>query len=157
MEIAMDELPPQISAVIDLTCDGLDDLNALCRTIKPLNTEQRERLEAAVLLARPQYASEVRQLAEIWGPRASPAEGGSRGERRSSEMSELCRLRRSERYGACDNADQFDFVPKPDSPVADSALTELGYVAYHGSLTLKELMADDPAEEHQWEQGMGGI
>ena len=47
------------------------------------------------MLAKPEYASEVCQLAEIWGPRVSPAEGGSRGERRSSEMSSLCRLRRS--------------------------------------------------------------
>ena len=106
------------------------------------------------MLAKPEYASEVCQLAEIWGPRVSPAEGGSRGERRSSEMSSPCRLRRSERYGACDDADQFDFMPKPDSPEADSALTELGYVTYHGSLALDELMQDDPTEQHQQMGGM---
>ena len=44
-----------------------------------------------------------------------------------------------------------------DSPGADSALTELGYVSYHGSLTLEELMMDDPAEQHQRDQAMGGI
>ena len=32
---------------------------------------------------------------------------------------------------------------------------ELGYVAYHGSLTLEELMRDDPAEQYQHE--MGGL
>lgn len=56
-----------------------------------------------------------------------------------------------------ENLDQFDFVPKSDSPGADSALTELGYVSYHGSLTLEELMMDDPAEQHQRDQAMGGI
>ena len=119
MEITMDELPPQVSAVVSVTRDGLDDLNALCRAIEPLDTEQREKLGAAVLLAQPTYASEVRQLAE--------------------------------------SLDQFDFVPKSDSPGADSALTELGYVSYHGSLTLEELMMDDPAEQHQRDQAMGGI
>ena len=117
MEITMDGLPPQVSAVVSLTRDGLEDLNALCRAIEPLDTEQREKLDAVVLLARPQYASEVRQLAE--------------------------------------NLDQFDFVPKPSNPDTDCALTELGYVVYHGSLTLDELMMDDPAE--QYRQEMGGL
>ena len=35
------------------------------------------------------------------------------------------------------------------------ALTELGCVAYHGSVTLEELMRDNPAEQHQ--QEMGGL
>lgn len=57
-----------------------------------------------------------------------------------------------------ENLDQFDFVPKSDNPEMDSALTEMGYVAYHGSLTLDELMADDPAELYQREMGeMGGM
>ena len=94
-----------------------DDLNKLCRAIEPLDTAQREKLEATVLLAHPTYASEVRQLAE--------------------------------------NLDQFAFMPKPFDPEADCAITELGYVAYHGSLTLEELMADDPAE--QYRQEMGGL
>ena len=119
MEVTMDSLPQQVSSVISLTRDGLDELNALCRAIEPLNAEQREKLDAVVLLARPKYAGEVRQLAQ--------------------------------------NLDQFQFVPKSDSPGADSALTELGYVSYHGSLTLEALMMDDPAEQYRQEQGMGGI
>ena len=117
MEITTDELPPQVSAVVSAARDGLDDLNKLCRAIEPLDTAQREKLEATVLLAQPTYASEVRQLAE--------------------------------------NLDQFAFMPKPFDPEADCAITELGYVAYHGSLTLEELMTDDPAE--QYRQEMGGL
>ena len=117
MEITMDDLPPQVSAVVSLTGDGLDEINELCRAVEPLNAEQREQLGAVVLLARPNYASEVRQLAE--------------------------------------NLDRFDFVPKPSNPDTDCALTELGYVAYHGSLTLEELMQEDPAE--QYRQEMGGL
>ena len=119
MEIAMDELPPQVSNMVSPTRDGLDDLNALCRAIEPLSTEQRKKLDAVVLLARPQYAGEARQLAE--------------------------------------NLDQFEFVPKPFNPNADCAMTDLGYVAYHGCLTLEELMMEDPAEQHQREQEMGGM
>lgn len=116
MEINMYDLPPQVSAVISLTRDSLDDLNALCRAIEPMDPAERKKLEAVVMLAQPEYASEVCQLAE--------------------------------------NLDQFDFMPKPDSPEADSALTELGYVTYHGSLALDELMQDDPTEQHQQMGGM---
>ncbi len=49
MEIAMDGLPPQVSAVVSLTRDGLEDLNALGRAIEPLDTEQRDKLDAVVL------------------------------------------------------------------------------------------------------------
>lgn len=36
---------------------------------------------------------------------------------------------------------------------------ECGYVAYHGTMTLEELMREDPAEAYQREQGlqMGGL
>ena len=116
MEVTTDDLPLQVSSAVSLARDGLDDLNALCRVIESLNTEQKEKLEAVVLLAKPGYASEVRQLAE--------------------------------------NLDQFDFVPKAFNQEADCAITELCFVAYHGSLTLEELMRDDPAEQRQ---EMGGM
>ena len=113
MEITTDELPPQVSSLVSPDRDGLEELNALCRAIEPLNAEQKEKLEAVVLVAKPQYASEVCQLAE--------------------------------------NLNQFDFMPKPFDSNADCAITELGYVAYHGCLTLEELMRDDPAEQYQRE------
>ena len=56
-----------------------------------------------------------------------------------------------------ENLDQFNFVPGVESPEQNSQLNELGYVAYHGSLTLEELMREDPAEQYQREQEMGGI
>ena len=117
MEITMDDLPPQVSAVVSLTGDGLDEINELCRAVEPLNAEQREKLGAVALLARPQYASEARKLAE--------------------------------------NLDQFDFMARPLTQETGIALTELGCVAYHGSVTLEELMRDNPAEQHQ--QEMGGL
>jgi len=117
MEITTDDLPPQVSAVVSLARDGLDELNDLCRTIEPLNADQRKKLGAVVLLARPQYASEVRKLAE--------------------------------------NLGQFDFMPRPFNTEADCAMTDLGYVAYCGSMTLEELMMDGPAE--QCRQKMGGM
>ena len=36
----------------------------------------------------------------------------------------------------------------------DGVFVDRGYVSYHGTLTLDELMQDDPAESHQQEQEM---
>ena len=58
----------------------------------------------------------------------------------------------SEIYQLAENLDQFSFVPGVESPERNSQLNELGYVAYHGSLTLEELMRDDPADLQ-----MGGL
>jgi len=56
-----------------------------------------------------------------------------------------------------ENLGQFDFVPLPDGQTREHEITELGYVAYHGTLALDELMREDPAEQYQREQGMGGL
>ena len=119
MEVTTDDLPLQVSSAVSLARDGLDDLNALCRVIESLNTEQKEKLEAVVLMAQPQDAEGICQLAE--------------------------------------NLGQFDFVLLPDGQTREHEITELGYVAYHGTLALDELMREDPAEQYQREQGMGGL
>ena len=64
MEIIIDDLPPQVSARVSHTRDGLGDLNALCRVVEPLSAAERKKLEAVVLMTRAESASEVRQLAE---------------------------------------------------------------------------------------------
>ena len=53
LEAVTDELPPQVSSLVSLERDGLEELNALCRAIEPPSTEQREKLDAVVLLAQP--------------------------------------------------------------------------------------------------------
>ena len=37
--------------------------------------------------------------------------------------------------------------------------TDRGYISYHGTMSLEELMMEDPAEQHQKEQTfqMGGM
>lgn len=53
-----------------------------------------------------------------------------------------------------ENLDQFDFLPGVCSSRQSRQLNELGFVAYHGNLTLEELMSGDPAEQCQQ---MGGL
>ena len=41
----------------------------------------------------------------------------------------------------------------------DGQFNKYGYVAYHGTMSLEELMTEDPTEKYQREQGhqMGGL
>ncbi len=56
--------------------------------------------------------SRLGQHGRLTGGPARAQRSGSRGERRGSEVNELCRLRRSEGYGACDDEAQANQVPQ---------------------------------------------
>lgn len=96
--------------------ENISALNEMCRTIAALDDAHRAKLEAVVLLAKPENSSEVRQLAE--------------------------------------NLEQFDFLPGSQNTAEYQQINALGYVAYHGVITLDELMREDPAEQYQREQGL---
>ncbi len=66
MEITTDELPPQVSSLVSPDRDGLEELNALCRAIESLNAEQREKLDAVVLLARPNTPAKCASWHKTW-------------------------------------------------------------------------------------------
>lgn len=154
LEVTMDELPPKVSSLVSLARDGLDDLNALCRAVEPLSTEEREKLEAVVLMVKPENAGEVRQLAENldqfeFVPEVQTLEGYGR-----------FMIQESGHFEYDENLERFyDYrlFGELRSREDGGMFTELGYVSYHGSLTLEELMRDDPAEQYQQEQEMGGM
>ena len=114
-----DTLPSEVSRMLGCPDDPIPALNRMCCAISALNADEVKKLEAVVLMAQPQDAEGICQLAE--------------------------------------NLGQFDFVPLPDGQTREHEITELGYVAYHGTLALDELMREDPAEQYQREQGMGGL
>ena len=58
------ELPPEVNRVLDGHEDELFEINRLCQIVEPMDGPERERLAAAVLLAKPEYPSQVRHLAE---------------------------------------------------------------------------------------------
>lgn len=64
LKLVENELPQHVSEIIDIRHDGLNDLNALCRTIAQLDHAEVEKLEAVVLMVQPSKANEVLRLAE---------------------------------------------------------------------------------------------
>ena len=94
----LDYLAKRLDSFCELDGASLAEWNRMCQAVKSLNPPERKKLETAAMMAMPRGPDEVRQLAEKGSPRGLP-----RGERRSSEVSEPCRLRRGEGYGACDD------------------------------------------------------
>ncbi len=58
------ELPEEIDAALSFENEGLSDLNELCQAVMGLSQAENIKLAAAVSMAKPEYASQVRYLAE---------------------------------------------------------------------------------------------
>ena len=155
LSVEIDNLPQKVSDRLHLEREGLDDLNEMCRVIQPLSQAQREKLEAVVCAVQPEYASEVRRLAEEleqfdFIPNIRTAE----------EFGQYM-IRESGHFQYDENLEGFyDYRLYGEQRIREEGglFTAHGYVAYHGTIPLEELMQADPAEQHQQEQGlqMGG-
>ena len=58
------ELPEEVDVALDFANESLSELNEMCCTIEPLSPTEREKLGAVTLLAQPEYALQIRHLAE---------------------------------------------------------------------------------------------
>lgn len=142
--------------VLDFRCENIHELNELALVMDKLSYDAREKLGAAVSMAKPECAGQIRHLAEnldlfAFAPGAhTPAEYGKYMIQKSGHFEydpNLDEFYDYERYGL-QHMDQESGV-----------FTDRGYIAYQGALSLEELMADDPAEAYQREQDfqIGGM
>ncbi len=146
------ELPEEIDAALDFEHENLSDLNELCRMIAPLSSMERAMLGAAVLLAQPECAAQVRQLAEnldrfdfVLGIH-TPQEYGE------------YMIKESEHFQYDENlAEFYDFEKygRRRMEREGGVFNQRGYIAYQGTLSLDELMQGDPAENMSPQ--MGGL
>ncbi len=153
LRVSMDELPEKVAEALDLDhlCEGdIADLNRLCRAIGPMKEPDMEKLNAVVLLAEPSDIYAVCQLAEnldqfdFVPSIRTPEEYGK------------YMIRESGHFEYDENLEGFyDYRLYGEQHIKeeDGQFNECGYVAYHGTLSLEELMAEDPAEAYQREQG----
>lgn len=138
--------------------EGIFALNRLCWAITPMEPNELKKLSAAVTLAEPETADEIIRLAQNldqfdFAPDVqTPAEYGK------------YMIQQSGRFDYDPNLDEFyDYERYGRQRMEQEAgvFTEHGYISYHGTVSLEELMADDPAEQYQREQdigmGMGGL
>lgn len=157
MRIVMDGLPEKVAEALDLESLSLDDisaLNRLCRAIEPLKDADIEKLNAVVLTAEPGDITAVCYLAEnldrfdFVPDIHTPEEYGR------------YMIQQSGHFEYDENLEGFyDYRRYGEQHVQAEGgqFNACGYVAYHGTLTLEELMQAAPAEQHQQEQGLRGV
>ena len=158
LEIQANNLPAAIQTVCDLELESVFDLNAMCAAISELTQADRLKLDAAVSFAKPKSAAEIRRLAENlelfdFVPNVHTPEEYGR-----------YMIQDSGHFDYDNNLDEFYDYGKYGHRCMEQnqgMFTEQGYISYQGTLTLEELMREDPAEQYQREQeesmGMGGL
>ena len=159
IRIDCNELPEKVDKALDiehLSGDDLPALNRMCRVIEPLTEADMEKLNAVVLMAGPRDIDEVYALVQNldqfdFVPYVQTPEEYGR-----------YMIQKSGRFEFDENLDSFynyKQYGEQQLQLEDGQFNEYGYVAYHGTMSLEELMTEDPTEKYQRGQGhqMGGL
>ena len=149
LKLELEDAPAEILEVLSAEWtinirDGvLDELNAMSRAIATLSDSGSEKLGAAIRFAEPQDAAQIMRLAEnldlfefVPGV-ATPEEYGRYV------------IQESGQFAYSDALDSFyDYGKLGRERIGEDGgiFNERGYVAYHGELSLEELMMEDPSE-----------
>ena len=143
------QFPDEVDCALDFEQESLFELDRLCQTCANFQDADFEKLGAVCQMAKPACAANIRQLAENLD-QFDLAPGVHTPEELGRYM-----IQQSGRYEYDEKLK--DFYNYGDYGVEkmlqeDGTFVDRGYVSYHGTLTLEELMQDDPAESQQQEQ-----
>ena len=134
--IADSSFPEEVDVVLDFQCDNIHELNELALAVEKFSIHDRKKLGAAVSMAKPENASQIRRLAENmdlfeFAPGAhTPEEYGKYMIQRSGHFEydpNLDEFYDYERYGL----QHMDYQ--------SGVFTDRGYIAYVGTVDLEEL------------------
>ena len=149
MLVSDSRFPDEVDCTLDVEHESLFELNQLCRACSNFKEQDFVKLGAVCQMAKPTCAANIRQLAENldqfdFAPNIHTPE----------ELGKYM-IQQSGHYEYDENLE--DFYNYGDYGVKrmlqeDGVFVDRGYVSYHVTLALDELMRDDPAENHQQEQ-----
>jgi len=149
MLVSDSRFPDEVECAVDFEYESLFELNRLCHACSGFKEQDFKKLGAVCQMAKPTCAANIRQLAENldqfdFAPNVHTPE----------ELGKYM-IQQSGHYEYDENLE--DFYNYGDYGVKrmlqeDGVFVDRGYVSYHGTLTLEELMRDDPAESYQQEQ-----
>ncbi len=137
-DVAFDQ---EIFNAMDIIHESIPDLNDLAKAVSELSYAGRDKLTAAVLMAEPESASQIRRLAENldqfeFVPEAkTPADYGR------------YMIQESGHFEYDPNLDGFydyESYGKQRIEQESGQFNDKGYISYHGTLSLEELMMDEP-------------
>ena len=149
MLVSDSRFPDEVDCTLDVEHGSLFELNQLCRACSNFKEQDFVKLGAVCQMAKPECAANLLQLAENLD-QFDFAPGVHTPEEYGRYM-----IQKSGHFEYDENLDEF--YNYGDYGVQrmlqeDGVFVDRGYVSYHGTLTLDELMRDDPAESYQQEQ-----
>lgn len=147
----LDELPEAVSNVLNIDKENIYALNEMCRSIQTLEKDYQSKLGAVVLTVQPKSAAQICQLAANldlfdFAPDVHTTEEYGR-----------YMIRESGRfYFDEDLEDFYDYSGYGAQRIEmeGGQFNASGYVAYHGTVPLEELIMEEQAEQ---EFQMGGL
>ena len=149
MLVSDSRFPDEVNCAVDFERESLFELNRLCQICSSFKEQELVKLGAVCQMVKPACAANIRQLAENldqfdFAPNVHTPE----------ELGKYM-IQQSGHYEYDENLE--DFYNYGDYGVKrmlqeDGVFVDRGYVSYHGTLTLDELMRDDPAESYHQEQ-----
>ena len=144
------QLPNEVDVLLDMECETLSDLNELAGATDGLSKADMEKLGAAVMLAEPKSAAQIKNLAESldlfdFAPGVhTPQEYGK------------YMIRQSGRFEYDENLDAFYDYEKYGTErmnEEDGVFTDRGYIAYKGYTSMEEVMNGSQSSRME----MGGL
>ena len=146
------QLPKEVENALEFKRESLYELNDLAAAIMKLSEANQKKLRAAVIMAEPECASQIRHLAENldlfdFAPGAKTPEEYGR-----------YMIQESGRFEYDENLEQYyDYTKYAKQRMAEEfgAFSDYGYIAYKGFISLEELMAGNQSERIDFQ--MGGI
>ena len=146
------QLPKEVENALEFKRESLYELNDLAAAIMKLAPVDRKKLEAAVKLAEPECASQIRHLTENLD-QFEFAPGAKTPEEYGRYM-----IQESGHFEYDENLEQYyDYAKYAEQRMAEEygAFSDYGYIAYKGFISLEELMAGNQSERIDFQ--MGGI
>ena len=148
--------PDEVKAVLDFQSEGLFTLNELAQAVTKLSCADQRKLGTVVTMAEPGYATQIRQLAE-----------------NLDQFDFIPDVRTPVEYGRfmIQESGRFEYDPNLDGfydyegfglqrmEQESGMFIDCGYISYHGTLSMDELMTENTDRRFQAEQGfqMGGM
>ena len=148
--------PDEVDAALDFRYENIYELNDLALAVSKLSVEVQKKLGAVVEMAEPEYASQIRHLAENLDQFELALGAHTPAEYGRFMIQESGHFEYDENLEGFYDYEKFGLRRMEQE---SGMFTNRGYVSYHGTISLEELMMEDPAETVQEEQGlqMGGM
>ena len=147
------DLPDPVMERLDFPNESIYEMNRLCAAVRGMDEGLVQKLSAVALYANPEYAFQMRQLAENLELFDFVADI------QTTEDYGRYLIQESGHYEFDENLARYYDYEKCGREQLESeagAFNALGYVSYHGALSIDELMMEDPAEQSRGMQ-MGGM